>query len=129
MKILIADDDRVHVRMVSNFLRQKGMEITPVYDGIQTLMFTRRISPDLIILDISMPAGGGFEVLKKLKASSLTAHVPVVVLSGSIDAADQSRVLESGADAFVTKPAEYEELYRVLCGLLKIPCPPAPQHS
>jgi len=120
MKALIADDDRVHVRMVSNFLRQKGIEAIPVYDGVQTLMFTRRTSPDLIILDIQMPAGNGFQVLNNLKASSLTAHIPVVVLSGSVDAEDQQRVIQCGADAFVSKSADHEELYKVICRLLGI---------
>lgn len=120
MRALIADDDRMHVRMLSNFLKQKGIESTPVYDGMQTLMFTRRSSPDIIILDISMPAGNGFEVLKKLKSSSLTAHIPVVVLSGTIDSADEPRVLQGGADAFLRKSAGFEELYTVITRILGI---------
>ena len=120
MKVLIADDDRVYVHMVSIFLRQRGLEPTPVYDGMQTMMFARRTQPDVILLDISMPAGNGFEVLQNLKGSSLTGHIPVIVVSGSIDAEAEGKVLEGGADAFVRKPADMNKLYEVICHALGI---------
>lgn len=125
MKVLIADDDRVHVRTVSNYLKQRGLEPTAVYDGMQTMMFARRMNPDLILLDISMPAGNGFEVLKNLKASTLTGQIPVVVVSGSIDVEAEGKVLESGAEAFVRKPADMDKLYEVICRILEIPDEPS----
>jgi CheY-like chemotaxis protein len=126
MRVLIADDDRVHVRMVSRFLNQRGIDTTPVFDGMQTLMFARRTSPDLIILDINMPGGNGFEVLKKLRSSNITGLIPVLVLSGSIDAEVEKLVKAAGADAFLRKSVDNEELYRVLYGLAGMPCQPAP---
>jgi len=125
VKVLIADDDRVLVRMVSNYLRQRGLEATPVYDGMQTMMFARRSKPDLILLDINMPAGNGFEVLKNLKASSLTGQIPVVVVSGSIDVEAEGKVLECGAEAFMRKPADMSKLYEVICRILGIPGGPS----
>ncbi len=127
MKVLIADDDRVHVRMVSNYLKQRGLEPTAVYDGMQTMMFARRSKPDVILLDISMPAGNGFEVLKNLKASSNTGQIPVVVVSGSVELAAERKVLEGGADAFVRKPADMSKLYEVICRVLGIPGEPSPK--
>jgi len=124
MKVLIADDDRVYVRMVSNYLKHRGMEPAPVYDGMQTLMFALRTKPDVILLDINMPAGNGFEVLRKLKASSLTGPIPVVVVSGSIDIEAERRVLANGADAFMRKPADMEKLHEVICQVLGIPGEP-----
>jgi DNA-binding response OmpR family regulator len=129
MKVLIADDDRVLVRMVSNYLKQRGLEPTPVYDGMQTMMFARRTKPDLILLDISMPAGNGFEVLKNLKASSLTSQIPVIVVSGSVELAAERKVLESGADAFVRKPPDMSKLYEVICRVLGIPGEPSPKQG
>jgi len=120
MRVLIADDDRVHVRLVSNYLMQRGFEPTAVFDGMQTMMFARRTKPDVILLDIGMPAGNGFEVLKNLKSSSLTSQIPVIVVSGSIDIEAQRKVLEGGADAFVRKPAEMSKLYEVICHALGI---------
>ncbi|HMD83725.1 MAG TPA: response regulator [Terriglobia bacterium] len=124
MKVLIADDDRVYVRMVSNYLKHRGLEPAPVYDGMQTMMFALRTRPDVILLDISMPAGNGFEVLRKLKASSLTGQIPVVVVSGSVELAAEKKVLEGGADAFMRKPADMEKLYKVICQVLGIPGEP-----
>jgi DNA-binding response OmpR family regulator len=125
MKVLIADDDRVLVRMVSNYLKQRGLEPTPVYDGMQTMMFARRTKPDLILLDISMPAGNGFEVLKNLKSSSLTSQIPVIVVSGSVELAAERKVLEGGADAFVRKPPDMGKLYEIICHALGIPGEPS----
>jgi CheY-like chemotaxis protein len=127
MKVLIADDDRVHVRMVSNYLKQRGLELISVYDGMQTMMFARREKPDVILLDISMPAGNGFEVLKNLKASSGTGQTPVIVVSGSIELAAERKVLEGGADAFVRKPPDMPKLYEVICHVLGIPGEPSPK--
>jgi DNA-binding response OmpR family regulator len=128
MRVLIADDDRVHVRMVSNYLKQRGLEPTPVYDGVQTMMFARRTKPDVILLDINMPAGNGFEVLKNLKASSLTSQIPVVVVSGSVDHEAERKVLERGADAFMRKPADMGKLYEVICHAVRIHCEPSPEY-
>jgi CheY-like chemotaxis protein len=121
MKVLIADDDRVHVRLLSNYLMQRGFEPTAVYDGMQTMMFARKTKPDVILLDISMPAGNGFEVLKNLKASSLTSQIPVIVVSGSIELAAEKKVLEGGAVAFVRKPTDMDKLYEIICRALGIP--------
>ncbi len=129
MKILIADDDRVHVRLVSNYLKQRGLEPTPVYDGMQTMMFARRTNPALILLDISMPAGNGFEVLKKLKASTVAGLIPVIVVSGSIDAEAERKVIEGGADAFVRKPPDLGKLYAIICQILGLPGEPQPEPS
>ncbi len=127
MRVLIADDDCVHVRMVSNFLNQRGIDTTPVYDCMQTLMFARRTSPELIILDINMPGGNGFDVLKKLKASNITGLIPVVVLSGSIDHEAEGNVLKCGAVAFVRKSADMGKLYEVICRAVRIHHEPSPK--
>lgn len=120
MKILIADDDRVFVSMLSNYLRKHGFELIPVYDGVQTMMFARRTNPDVILLDISMPASRGFDVLQKLKGSSVTGHIPIIVVSGSVDAAADEKVVSEGADAFMRKPVDPDKLYEVICHVLGI---------
>jgi DNA-binding response OmpR family regulator len=127
MKVLIADDDRILVRTVATYLKQRGFETIPVYDGMQTMMFTQRTKPDVILLDISMPAGNGFQILQKLKASSNTCQIPVVVVSGSVDAQAEGKALEDGADAFVRKPAEMNDLYQVICHALGIPGEQSPK--
>ncbi|HMD83156.1 MAG TPA: response regulator [Terriglobia bacterium] len=129
MRVLIADDDRVYVRMVSNYLKEWGLDSIAVYDGVQTMMFAGRTKPDLILLDISMPAGNGFEVLKNLKASSGTGRIPVVVVTGSVELAAERKVLEGGAVAFMRKPPDMSKLYEVICRVLGIPGEPSPKQG
>ena len=115
MKILVADDDRVVVHLLSALLRAKGHEVVPVFDGMQAIMFAlRKPIPDAIILDINMPGGTGVETLKRLKASLITALTPVIVLSGTTDAQMPDKVRALGADAFLHKPVNPEALFAAL---------------
>jgi CheY-like chemotaxis protein len=98
MKILVADDDRVHVHLVSSRLRAKGFDIMIAFDARQAWMAATRSPIDAIVLDIQMPGGTGLEVLRKLKPSTKTCLLPVMVLSGSIDAQAIEAVKALGAD-------------------------------
>jgi DNA-binding response OmpR family regulator len=111
MKVLIADDDRVLTHLLTVKLRAKGCEVLVVADAMQVLMAAMRAQPDAIVLDHQMPAGTGLEALRKLKQSSKTAHIPVLVLSGTKDGAVQQEVRSLGADEFLSKPVEPDALY------------------
>ena len=115
---MIADDDRMQVRMVSNYLKQRGMECTLVHDGMQAMMFAVRIMRNVILLDINMPDGIGYEVLRKLKASTLNGQIPVIAVNGSIDPRGEGKVLEGRANAFLRKPVDMDKLYEVICQVL-----------
>lgn len=111
LKILIADDDRVMAQLVAAVVREGGHLPLFAYDAMQTVMFAMRTpAPDLIVLDINMPGGTGLDALRKLKNSAKTNHIPVVVLSGSIDQSLPSKVKELGAATFLTKPIDPEAL-------------------
>ena len=96
-RLLIADDDRVLSHLLSARLRALGWKVDIALDAMQAVMFAIRTAPDVITLDINMPGGTGIEALKKLRQSMKTSQIPVVVLSGSIDAKDEPAVLELGA--------------------------------
>jgi len=113
--VLVADDDRVLSHLVASLLRGKGYKVLTAFDAVQAMMHAMR--PPLvnaIVLDINMPGGSGEDTLRKLKMSSRTAQVPVIILSGSIDAAGQDRVKTLGADVVLSKPLVPEELYNAL---------------
>jgi two-component system cell cycle response regulator len=82
-KILIADDSRVHVQLLTGWLQDRGFAVVSALDAVQAWMMGIRSQPDVIILDINMPGGSGLDVLKRLKASTKTKHIPVLVVSGS----------------------------------------------
>ena len=117
MKVLIADDDRMLTHLLSSRLRAKGWTVDIAMDAMQVMMFAMRGKPDVITLDINMPGGTGLEALRKLRASVKTAQIPVLVLSGTIDPDAEARVAELGANGFIPKPADVDELHQRLLAL------------
>jgi DNA-binding response OmpR family regulator len=116
--VLIVDDDRVLSHLVSVLLREKGHKVLAAFDAIQGMMQAMRTPPvDAIVLDINMPGGSGEDTLKKLKMSTRTSAIPVIILSGSIDAAGKERVRVLGA-AVLSKPLVPEELFQALAAAL-----------
>lgn len=117
-KVLIADDDRVSSQLLASRLRTKGFEVVVAFDAMQALMAGMREAPDLILLDISMPGGSGLDVLKKLKTSTKTSSIPVVVISGQTDPALPDTVKGLGAVEFLLKPVRFEDSYQIICSVL-----------
>lgn len=113
--ILIIDDDRVLSHLAASLLRGKGHKVLTAFDAVQGMMMAMRPPhPDAIVLDINMPGGSGEDTLRKLKMSTKTAQIPVIVLSGSIDDDGRKRVRALGADAALAKPLVPEELFSAL---------------
>ncbi len=118
MTILIADDDRALVLLLSRHLMKKGFDVVGAYDAMQASICAMRAPVAAAILDISMPAGTGYEVLKRMKANLKTSLIPVVVLSGSLDPEEEQKVTGLGAEAFLRKPVDFEKLDDTLKRLL-----------
>jgi CheY-like chemotaxis protein len=117
--VLIVDDDRVLSHLVSVLLREKGHKVLAAFDAVHGLMQAMRRPPvDAIVLDINMPGGSGEDTLRKLKMSTRTLGIPVIILSGSIDAAGKERVRVLGAAAVLSKPLVPEELFQALAAAL-----------
>lgn len=113
--VLVVDDDRVVSALVVGLLREKGHKVLTAFDAVQGLMLAKRQPPvDAIVLDVNMPGGSGEETLRKIKTSAHTSNIPVIILSGSIDAKGQDRVRVLGADAVLSKPLVPEELLTAL---------------
>jgi CheY-like chemotaxis protein len=117
-KILVADDSRFQVALLTNALQQKGFEVVVAEDACQAGMVALRTAPDAIVLDINMPGGSGIEVLKRLKRSTKTQGIPVVVASGSSDSGVQQAAMELGVAKFLTKPVDLDQLCTVLWDLV-----------
>jgi CheY-like chemotaxis protein len=118
MKVLVADDDRVHVRLVSERLKRMGHDVVVAFDGMQTWMAAIRSAPDLVLLDINMPAGTGLEVLRKLKTNTRTSLIPVIVVSASHDPQTALAIQNLGADEFLLKPVDFDKLDQTFHRLL-----------
>lgn len=105
MRVLVADDDRQISQLLCQMLQAAGHRPMPAYDGASALMAAMRTpAPELIVLDLQMPAGDGQTTLAKLKQSSKTALIPVLVVSATQDSQLRDQVLALGAVAFLAKP-------------------------
>lgn len=120
-KILIADDSRFQRQVLASSLPPKKFEIIFAVDALQTWMMALRSSPDLILLDINMPGGTGIEVLKRLRVSSKTQQIPVIVVSSEENPAIESTSRELGATDFLHKPVDEQSLNQAVDRALGIP--------
>lgn len=111
-RILFADDDPGMRAIVAMNLEAEGFEVTVVEDGDAALAEAGRLLPDLIVLDVMMPGRDGFEVLRELKDEPRTAAIPVVMLTAKATDFDIWEGWKSGADYYMTKPFDPEELAR-----------------
>ncbi len=120
-KILIADDDRVWVELLSARLAAAGFRVEAAFDAMQTLMYATRSVPDAIILDVRMPAGTGIQALKKLKAHVKTSRIPVIVVSGESDPRLVEGLKALGAVDFLIKPVKVEDVHQALLRIFETP--------
>lgn len=114
MKILIADDDRELNCYIETWLSAIGCQVVTAQDAMQTMLFSVRDHPDVILLDVEMPGGTGRKALINLKNSEETRHIPVIAFSGSTNPFLYEEMTGLGAEEFLQKPIEPEALYGVL---------------
>jgi DNA-binding response OmpR family regulator len=103
IKIVVADDDRMFRKAAETTLRRQGYAVTTASDGEEALQLIRAERPDIIVLDLIMPKLQGFDVLQVLKQDSLTAAIPVIVLSSLTQEQDKQEALDLGAVAYFNK--------------------------
>ena len=110
VRILIADDEEVIRDSVRLCLQGRGYEIHEAKDGPEALAMAREIKPDLLILDVLMPGMVGYRVCRELKDDPQTKDIFIIFLTYRGQRQAQSTMLLSGADDFIPKPFEVEEL-------------------
>ncbi len=116
-KVLIADDSRVHVHLLTGWLEDCGIEVLSTFDCMQASMKAMRAQPDVIVLDINMPGGSGIDVLKRLKSSTKTKEIPIVVISGNGGLEMRDFVRRLGAEDFMAKPLDHDRFCSLLMRL------------
>jgi DNA-binding response OmpR family regulator len=128
-KILIVEDDPDVRQGLSLRLRANGYDIFFAGDVVTSLIEARKHQPDLIILDLGLPAGDGFLVIERLKAAEALAAIPIIVVSARAGVANQERALAAGVKAFLQKPVDNGELLEVIQKTLGAPAQPGePAH-
>src|SRR5579863_2453512 len=113
-KIMIVDDDPELRQALRLRLRANKFETVNAGDGYSAIAMAYKESPDLIILDLGLPAGDGFVVLDRLQKDDRLSAIPVIVLTARDPQANERRALQAGAAAFFQKPADNTELLDVI---------------
>ena len=103
-KILVVDDEPQIVRLLSQRLKANGYETFAANDAYQCIKMTRDVKPDLILLDIKMPAGGGIRAFETLKSSVYTSTIPIIFITAYPGEEIIQQVNDLGADGFFSKP-------------------------
>ena len=109
-KILVVDDSPTALRLTRDALAEKGFEALTAVDGDDALEVANREHPDLVVLDIVLPKKNGFQVCRKLKTDPATSAMKVILLSSKKEEHDRQWGLRQGADSYVTKPYDLDEL-------------------
>lgn len=118
-KVLVIDDEKNIIEFIRLGLRYEGFQVESASDGEQGVTAAQRINPDLIILDIMMPGIDGLEVCRRLRSNPTTRDVPVLMLTAKDDVRDRITGLQTGADDYLTKPFDFEELLARIQAILR----------
>jgi two-component system KDP operon response regulator KdpE len=113
-KILVVDDDPDLLKALRLRLRANNCDVISVSDGYSVMGAAQKEHPDVIILDLGLPAGDGFVVLERLQSSDTLSGIPVIVLTARDPQGNEARALRAGAAAFFQKPVDNEELLNVI---------------
>jgi CheY-like chemotaxis protein len=117
-KILVVDDVPSELEIICRILQDAGMQVIRAGDGEEAIALIREVPPDLVVLDVVMPRMNGFEVIRELRSDRATAHLPVVFCTHKNTDIDKAWGTDLGADAFLSKPFEPQQLVNIVQRLL-----------
>jgi CheY-like chemotaxis protein len=118
-KILLVEDNEMNRDMLSRRLQRKGHEVLVALDGVQGVELAQSQTPDLILMDMSLPVLDGWEATQQLKAASQTKDIPIIALTAHAMAGDREKCLQAGCDDYDTKPVEFSRLLGKIQALLE----------
>jgi two-component system response regulator MprA len=119
LRVLVVDDEQSIVDFIRLGMRYEGFQVDHAGDGYAGLDLAQRLQPDVVILDIMLPGLDGLEVCRRLRTGEATANIPILMLTAKDEVQDRVVGLESGADDYLAKPFEFEELLARVRALLR----------
>jgi len=117
-KILIVEDNPLNMKLLEMVLRAKNYALLRAADGEEALDVAMREQPDLIIMDIQLPRMSGLEVTRKLRKTPACSHTPIIGVTAYAMKGDKEKVIESGCDAYLSKPIHTRELPEMIAEML-----------
>lgn len=108
--ILVAEDDIRLYAILTDYLRAKGFQVIGVRNGLEAIEQAKQKKPDVILMDIQMPQVDGLEATRRIRTETELTDTPIIVLTALAMAGDKERCLEAGANAYVSKPLDFDQL-------------------
>jgi len=117
-KILLVEDNEMNRDMLSRRLERKGFEVVIAVDGQAGIDMASSASPDIILMDLSLPVIDGWEATRQIKANPATKSIPIIALTAHAMAGDEKKALDAGCDDYDTKPVNLNRLLEKIGNLL-----------
>lgn len=118
-RVLVVDDDRENIDLLTQYLSQEGLSVQSAPDGAGALHRIRAWKPHLILLDVNMPGISGIDLIPKIRAVTEQDYVSIVLVSGALTLEDVNRGISAGADDYLTKPFRSQDLLSRVRAMLK----------
>jgi CheY-like chemotaxis protein len=118
-KLLIIDDDRAFVVLAAAILRDAGFMVLEAHDAMQGFMYAQSDPPEIILLDMQMPAGGGMTLLQKVQTIPRLAQIPIIVVTASTEEDLDQEVRAKGAVDVLRKPVDRDRLVSMVTTILE----------
>ena len=125
-KILLVEDNEMNRDMLTRRLEKRGYTVIPAVDGAAGVSLAKTATPDLILMDMSLPVIDGWEASRQIKADPAVAGIPIIALTAHAMESDRDKALKAGCNDFDTKPVELARLLSKIEALLKGPASAAP---
>ena len=109
-KVLLVEDNEMNRDMLSRRLVRRGYEVVFAVDGQQGIDMAASESPDIILMDLSLPVIDGWEATRRVKAQAATRNIPIIGLTAHAMSDDRDKAIDAGCDEYDTKPVELERL-------------------
>jgi len=116
-KILIVEDNEMNRDMLSRRLERRGFEVVIAVDGGEGVAMARSESPDLVLMDMSLPVMNGWEATQAIRADAALAHLPVIALTAHSMPGDREKAMEAGCNDYDTKPVDLPRLLAKMAAL------------
>ncbi len=120
-KILLVEDNEMNQDMLSRRLLRRGYEVVIAGDGAQGVTMSLSETPDIILMDMSLPILDGWEATRHIKFNPVTKHLPVIALTAHAMSGDRENALAAGCDDYDTKPVDFKRLLGKIEALLQTP--------
>ena len=128
-KLLLADDSVTIQKVVGLVLADEGFELKITGNGKEAIEALSSFRPDVVLADVEMPEMNGYELARAIKGTPATSSIPVILMAGAFETIDEDRIREAGADDYVIKPFESQDLISKLRGALTAKAEASPQEE